>query len=145
MAITNQFNFIGRCFGDARVVRSQEDNLRVEFMLLVKDSFNRKNFNYIPCFCYREIAQQATMFCRDNNVIAVEGQVCSTEVFDKKTGSQYMKIAFVVTSVMLISKARKKSLSEKKFCDIVELYQPDEFVEKYTEESSEDDGENNGY
>lgn len=138
MTILNQFNFIGRCFGDGYVTRTKEGNLRVQFMLLVKDSFNRKNFNYIPCLCYREIAEQATLFCRDNNVIAVEGQVCSNEFFDRNKGVSYMKVVFIVTSMMLITKASKKSLSEKKFCDIVEIYQPDEFIQKINKESSED-------
>lgn len=141
MAIVNQFRFIGRCFGDANLTRTKADNLRVQFMLLVKDSFDRKNTNYIPCICYREIAQQATMFCRDNNVVAVEGQVCSTELFDKKKGIQYMKVVFIVTSIILISKSTKKRLSERTFCDIVEMYQPDEFIQKNKEESSEENGE----
>ena len=141
MAILNQFNFIGRCYGDCYVTRTKAGNLRVQFMLITKDSFNKKGINYIPCMCYKEIAEQATLFCRDNNVVAVEGQVCSNEFFDKQKGTQYMKVVFIVTSMMLITKARKKSLSERKFCDIVELYQPDEFIEKIKEESSEDDGE----
>ena len=135
MSVLNQFKFIGRCFGDGYVTRTKEGNLRVQFMLIVDDSFNRKNINYIPCMCYYEIAEQATLFCRDNNVVAVEGQVCSTEMFDKKKGISYMKVVFIVTSMMLITKARKKSLSERKFCDIVELYQPDEFIEKNKENS----------
>jgi hypothetical protein len=49
-----------------------------------------------------------------------------------------MKAVFIVTSIMLITKARKKSLSERKFTDIVEMYQPDEFIEKTREESSEE-------
>ena len=140
MAIVNQFKFIGRCYGDAYLTRTKQDNLRVQFMLIVKDSFNRKSVNYIPCMCYREIAQQATMFCRDNNVVAVEGEVCSTEIFDKRKGISYMKVVFIVTSIMLITKATKKWLSEKKFTDIVEMYQPDEFIQ-LNKESSEDNGE----
>jgi single-stranded DNA-binding protein len=141
MGLVNQFRFIGRCFGDAYLTRTKADNLRVQFMLLVKDDFDKKDYNYIPCMCYRDIAQQATAFCRDNNVVLVEGQVCSTEAFDKQKGISYMKAVFIVTSIMLITKARKKSLSERKFTDIVEMYQPDEFIEKTKEESSEENEE----
>jgi single-stranded DNA-binding protein len=138
MGLLNEFKFIGRCYGDGYVTRTREGNLRVQFMLLVNDDFNRKDFNYIPCMCYREIAEQATLYCRDNNVISVEGQVCSTELFDKKKGVSYMKVVFIVTSIMLLTKATKKTLSERKFCDLVEIYQPDEFIEKIREENSED-------
>lgn len=140
MAIFNQFYFIGRCYGDACLTRSKNGNLRVQFMLIVKDSFNKKKVNYIPLMCYKEIAQQATVFCRDDNVIAVEGQVCSNEFFDKQKGFSYMKVVFIVTSIKLINKATKKRLSERAFTDIVEMYQPDEFIEKTREESSENDG-----
>ena len=139
MGIVNQFKFIGRCYGDAYLTRTKEGNLRVQFMLIVGDDFKKKDFNYIPCMCYREIAEQATLFCRDNNVIAVEGQVCSTEVFDKKKGVSYMKVVFIVTTIMLITRATKKWLSERKFTDIVEMYQPDEFIEKNKVERSEND------
>lgn len=141
MAVVNQFRFIGRCYGDAYLTRTKADNLRVQFMLIVRDDFNKKNINYIPCMCYRDIAQQATAFCRDNNVVAVEGQVCSTEVFDKKKGISYMKVVFIVTSIMLITKSYKKWLSEKTFTDIVEMYQPDEFIEKNKQGSSDENGE----
>jgi single-stranded DNA-binding protein len=140
MAVLNQFNFIGRCYGDAKLTRTKADNLRVQFMLIVKDSFNPKDVNYIPCMCYREIAQQAAVFCRDNNVISVEGQVSSVEYFDKIKGTSYLKVAFIVTSIMLITKSYKKRLSEKTFTDLVEMYQPDEFIEKINIESSENDG-----
>ena len=138
MFITNQFKFIGRCYGDSYVTRTKTGRLRVQFMLIVDDIFNRKNVNYIPCMCYHSIAEQATLFCRDNNVVAVEGQVCSDEYFDKQKGISYMKVVFIVTSIMLINKATKKSLSEKTFCDIIEMYQPDEFIEKNRKETSED-------
>ena len=39
MGLVNQFRFIGRCFGDAYLTRTKADNLRVQFMLLVKDDF----------------------------------------------------------------------------------------------------------
>ena len=138
MAIFNHFNLIGRCYGDCYVTRSKKGNLRVQFMLITKDSFSKKSIDYIPCVCYHEIAEQATLFCRDDNVIAIEGEVGSTEFFDKKTGTSYHKVSFIVTSIMLISKARKKPLSERKFSDIVELYQPDEFIQKINKESSEE-------
>ena len=137
--IRNQFKFIGRCYGDAYLTRTKAGNLRVQFMLIVRDVFDKKNRNYIPCMCYKEIAQQATMFCRDNNVVAVEGQVCSTEYFDKQKGTSYHKVVFIVTSIMLVTKVTKKRLSEAKFTDIVEMYQPDEFIQKNKEESSDDD------
>ncbi len=123
MAIFNEFRFIGLCYGDAKAeIIDTEKRHRTTFTLVSKSSANKNKKVYIPMLAYGYLASRAAIFCRNGNLVAVNGEITSTEFFNRIEGSSQIQLYFLVSEIMLITKPYKKQLTDKDYQTIIELY-----------------------
>lgn len=121
MAEYNQFRYIGVVYGDAlkTQVKNQKDRFKTKFTLVVNSSDGKKN--YFPITCYGDNAEKAALICRNGTRVAVIGEVKSLEFIDRQEGDIKIQIYFLATEVMKISRPEKKTISKKRYRDLVEL------------------------
>lgn len=124
----NNFNFIGICYKDSkRILTNFEKNeYYTEFTLVIKSNLSKKN-NYITFRAIGNVAEKASMICRNGNQVSVVGEVTTSEFIDRTNAEMKVKINFMVTDLMLITKPTKYKVPKDKYTKIVELAVVDEY------------------
>ena len=132
MSAYNEFRFMGRCYGDARKVittNSTQDNPRyyTNIVLVVKSHRVKREPNYIPITATGDLAEKASLQCRNGNKVAICGEIITHNTVDYSTGEMTVRTFFLANDIMLIEKAKRVKLSTKKIVDLVETASIDEF------------------
>ncbi len=122
MLAKNSFNFIGLCYGNAKVIYTKGSKKIGTVTLVIGDSYNHLNKNYIPIVAYGANVDLILNRCRNGNVVAVAGEVKSKNTFDRETGDVTVQIFFFVQEIMLIRKAKQKELTDAEINTIIANY-----------------------
>lgn len=126
MAAFNEFRLIGVCYGNAvnEVIPTKKDK-RVSFTLRTKSNADKTKKVYVPMLAYGKVANKAAIMCRNGNCLAVKGEIVSRSFFNRNEGTTHIRLYFIVTEILLLVKPRFSKIDEKKFRDIVELFDLD--------------------
>ena len=124
MALNNNFIFIGICYRDARKVLLKADNnaYYTDFTLVVRSEVTKsKKNNYITIRAIGELAEKASVLCRNGNKVAVNGEIITTELINRNTAEMKIRITFVAREILLISKPKRYLIGSDKYTKVVEL------------------------
>ena len=116
----NEFRFIGTCYSDATRRYEPNGKVRCHITLCVK-SPNKTQNNHIPIIAFDDLAERASVLCRNGARVCVSGYICTQEIVDRVTAEIKIRTYFYAMDIMRISKPKRKNITYKKFTDLVEL------------------------
>ena len=123
MKAYNSFRLIGIVYKDSKTTFDINGSPITRFTLAIR---NRKDNSlskyYVPLIAYGELGNECAVLCRNGNIICVEGEISTKDIYNSTTGINDILLSFNVTDVMLLHKATKKPVSNKEFNNIVRLY-----------------------
>lgn len=128
--IYNEFRFIGTCYNDATRIYDKNRNIRCLITLAVKSPNKSKvkgETNHIPIIAFGEMAEKASVICRNGACVCIVGYVCTQEHFSRVDGSFKVRTFFCALDIMRITKPVKRNVSPKRYSDLVELASVDDY------------------
>ena len=124
MALNNDFIFIGVCYRDAKKVllKTDKNSYYTDFTLVVSSEITKsKKNNYITIRAIGDLAEKASILCRNGNKVAVNGEIITSELINRNTAEMRIRITFVAREILLISKPKRYMVGSDKYKKVVEL------------------------
>lgn len=128
----NEFRILGICYGDAKKIYIN-GNYYTEVIVAIPNQ--RKGVCHIPVISGRGLEELLFLKCRNNNRVAIEGSLSSTERMNRETGETIITVYFVATSIMLISKPQVQSVSGTRLNAILSTHTLDKYTPPVNQEN----------
>lgn len=116
----NEFRFIGTCYNDATRVYDKNNKPKCYITLAVK-SPNKKETNHIPIIAFGDLAERASIICRNGAKVCIAGYITTAETIDRLNGEIKVRTFFYAMDIMRISRPKRRNVLLKKYSDLMEL------------------------
>lgn len=126
----NEFRFIGTCYNDATRIYDKHHNARCLITLVVNSPNKNKTkgeTNHIPIIAFGEVAEKASVICRNGARVCIVGYVCTQEYFNRIDAEFKVRTYFYAVDIMRITKPIKINVDNKRYSDLVELASVEEY------------------
>ena len=122
----NEFRFIGTCYNDATRIYDVNGKAKCFIIIAVK-SPNKKDVNHIPIIAFGDLAERASIICRNGAKVCIAGYICTAEHIDRMNGEIKVRTYFYAMDVMRISRPKRRNVMLKKYSDLMELASIEEY------------------
>jgi len=124
--VYNEFRFIGTCYNDATRIYDAKGKAKCYITLAVK-SPNKDDINHIPIIAFGDLAERASVICRNGAKVCIAGYICTAENIDRMNGEIKVRTFFYAMDIMRISRPKKRNVLLKKYSDLMELASIEEY------------------
>lgn len=128
--VYNEFRFIGTCYNDATRIYDNNHNARCLITLVVNSPNKSKvkgETNHIPIIAFGELAEKASVICRNGARVCIIGYICTQEYFNRVDVEFKVRTFFYAVDIMRITKPVKRNVNLKRYSELVELASVEEY------------------